>query len=175
MFNILKNKVITPFIITSLTALAFNALSATPAFRQTPIKTVELTEKQPLMAVFTPPPNWKVADKEFLSKHVKILVIGPKIKNDMPPTMNLMIEPFKGDLKDYLKNVKKINESHGDFWKDLGNLKTKAGDASLSQVEVSSKWGGEKLMHAIIVKNGFAYVLTATASKNEFGRFYQQF
>lgn len=127
------------------------------------------------IAVFTPPKGWSAADKNALSPHVKILVVGPKIQNEMPPTMNLMIESYEGTLKNYLKNVKKINDSHGDAWKDLGSLKTKAGDASLSQVEVRSKWGGEKLMHAIIVRNGYAYVLTAAASKNEFGRFYQQF
>lgn len=127
------------------------------------------------IATFTPPNGWNVVNKENLSPHVKILVVGPKIKNEMPPTMNLMIEPYDGNLKSYLIQVKKINDSHGDSWKDLGTLKTKAGEASLSQVEIRSKWGGEKLMHAIIVKNGFAYVLTATASKNEFGRFYQQF
>lgn len=127
------------------------------------------------IAIFTPPKDWKLADRNALSPHVKILVIGPKIQNEMPPTMNLMVEPYSGSLKSYLKNVKSINDAHGDAWKDLGTLKTKAGEASLSQVEIRSKWGGEKLMHAIIVKNGFAYVLTATAAKNEFGRFYQQF
>lgn len=129
----------------------------------------------PGIAVFTPPSGWRSADNKDLSPHVKIFVIGPKIQNDMPPTMNLMIEPYEGTLKSYLKNVKKINDAHGETWKDLGSLKTKAGEASLSQVDIRSKWGGEKLMHAIIVKNGYAYVLTATASKNEFGRFYQQF
>ncbi len=132
-------------------------------------------EKSPGIAVFTPPAGWKAADSKDLSPHVKVLVVGPKLQNEMPPTMNLMIEPYNGTLKSYLKNVKRINDAHGDVWKDLGSLKTKAGEASLSQVEIRSKWGGEKLMHAILVKNGYAYVLTATATKNEFGRFYQQF
>jgi hypothetical protein len=132
-------------------------------------------KNSPGMALFIPPKGWRAADQKDLSPHVKVLVIGPKLQNDMPPTMNLMIEPYDGTLKSYLKNVKKINDSHGEDWKDLGSLKTKAGDASLSQVEVRSKWGGEKLMHAIIVRNGYAYVLTATAAKAEFGRFYQQF
>lgn len=129
----------------------------------------------PGIAVFIPPKGWGAAEQKSLSPHVKTLVVGPKLQNDMPPSMNLMIEPYQGTLKSYLKNVKKINDAHGDTWKDLGFLKTKAGDASLSQVEIRSKWGGEKLMHAIIVKNGYAYVLTAAAAKNEFGRFYQQF
>ncbi len=127
------------------------------------------------IALFTPPNDWKQADPKDLSPHIKTMVVGPKLQNDMPPTMNLMIEPYSGTLKSYLKNVKKINDAHGDSWKDLGTLKTKSGEASLSQVEIRSKWGGEKLMHAIIVKNGYAYVLTATAAKSEFGRFYQQF
>lgn len=136
---------------------------------------LEESTPAPGIATFSPPKGWLAADKNVLSEHVKILVVGPKIKNDMPPTMNLMIEPYNGTLKTYLKSVKKINDAHGDAWKDLGTLKTKSGEASLSQVEIRSKWGGEKLMHAIIVKNGYAYVLTASAAKNEFGRFYQQF
>lgn len=127
------------------------------------------------MATFTPPKDWKLADKSALSPHIKILTVGPKIQNEMPPTMNLMIEPYSGTLKSYLQNVKKINAAHGDSWKDLGSLKTDAGQASLSQVEIRSQWGGEKLMHAIIVRNGYAYVLTATAAKDEFGQFYQTF
>lgn len=167
--------------ISILTVASILLSNVAPLVAQIPSKANDyssssIIENQSLgIATFTPPKGWKAAGKEALSAHVKILVIGPKIKNEMPPTMNLMIEPYTGTLKSYLSNVKKINESHGDSWKDLGSLKTKAGDASLSQVEIRSKWGGEKLMHAIIVRDGFAYVLTATASKGEFGRFYQQF
>lgn len=135
----------------------------------------EENQNRPAIAMFTPPKDWKIADQSMLTPHVKVFVIGPKLLSEMPPTMNLLIEPYTGTLKSYLKQVKKINESHGDAWKDLGSLKTKTGEASLSQVEVRSKWGGEKLMQAIVVKNGYAYVLTASAAKNEFGRFYQQF
>lgn len=143
--------------------------------RKEQIKEPLSQREAPGIAVFTPPKGWRTAEQNALSPHIKVLVVGPKLQNEMPPTMNLMIEPYDGTLKTYLKSVKKINDSHGDAWKDLGTLKTKAGDASLSQVEIRSKWGGEKLMHAIIVKKGYAYVLTASASKSEFGRFYQQF
>jgi hypothetical protein len=142
---------------------------------QTPASEVTENADSPAVAEFTPPPGWNAADKKFLTAHVRALIIGPKIKSDMPPTMNLMIEPFKGTLREYLKNVKRINESHGDSWKDLGTITTKAGQASLSSVDVRSKWGGEKLMHVIIIRDGYAYVLTAAASKNEFFLLYKQF
>ena len=161
------------FLIIMACAMATSIIIAAPTEQNKPSFAAE--ENSPGIAVFTPPKGWYSADKKALSPHVKIFVIGPKVQSEMPPTMNLMIEPYLGTLKNYLKDVKKINDAHGDTWKDLGTLKTKAGEASLSQVEIRSKWGGEKLMHAIIVKNGYAYVLTATAAKNEFGHFYQQF
>lgn len=163
------------FLAVSLTFFSMTAFSF--AAPQAIVEDLPLIDEgnAPGIATFTPPKGWRTADPKSLSPHVKTLIVGPKLQNEMPPSMNLMIEPYRGTLKTYLKQVKKINETHGDTWKDLGTLKTKAGDASLSQVEIRSKWGGEKLMHAIIVKNGYAYVLTATAAKNEFGRFYQQF
>ncbi|BBI16624.1 Putative uncharacterized protein [Neochlamydia sp. S13] len=159
----------------SLIGLSLTLLSRLEAVEELVSSRIGRSSDSPSIAIFIPPKGWLTADQEALSSHIKYMVVGPKVQNEMPPTMNLMIEPYNGTLKDYLKSVKRINEAHGDSWKDLGMLKTKAGEASLSQVEMRSKWGGEKLMHAIIVRNKCAYVLTATAAKNEFGRFYQEF
>lgn len=171
----MQNKILKNLYLIAASVLVITSPLLTAASAEQENTSVATDKNSPGIAVFTPPKGWRAAQKKDLSPHVKIFVIGPKLQNEMPPTMNLMIEPYNGTLKSYLKDVKKINDAHGDAWKDLGALKTKAGEANLSQVEMRSKWGGEKLMHAIIVKNGYAYVLTATAAKNEFGRFYQQF
>lgn len=71
--------------------------------------------------------------------------------------------------------MKDINTNRGDDWKDLGTIRTEAGDASLSQVDTKSKWGIERLMHVILEKNGTIYILTAAALKNDFPKFYKEF
>lgn len=123
---------------------------------------------------FTPPEGWRMADKKDLPKHVLALVIG-KGKEDFPPSMNLGYDPFSGSMKDYLKVIKEINLSQGCILKDLGTISTGAGDASLSQFDEKTEWGEVRQMHAILIHEGVAYILTASALKEEFPKFYQQF
>lgn len=128
----------------------------------------------PLTAMFTPPKGWRLADQQGLSPHVQIMVVG-KGNNTYPPSMNLATEKFSGTLKDYLKIVKKINEAEKVEWKDLGPIRTLSGNANLSQVEITTQWGQIKMMHAIAVKDQTAYILTASALKEEFPKFYKDF
>lgn len=128
----------------------------------------------PTSAMFTPPKDWRVADREALPPHVQIMVVG-KGKSSYPPSLNLATEKFSGSLRDYLKIVKQINEAKKILWKDLGTVRTIAGNANLSQIETSTEWGQVKMMHAIIVKDRVAYILTAAALKDEFPDFYKNF
>lgn len=124
--------------------------------------------------VFTPPPGWQLADSRALPASVKVMVIG-KGKSVFPPSMNLATQPYKGTIKQYLKSVKAINDSQGSEWKDLGTIRTDAGNASLSQVDRKTEWGEERMMHVILLKNETIYILTASALKNEFPQFYKDF
>jgi hypothetical protein len=124
--------------------------------------------------VFNPPKGWRLADPTSLPKSVKVMVVG-KSKNDYPPSINLATEKFQGTLADYLKIVKNINDSQGAIWKDLGKILTEAGPASLSQLDLKTKWGDVKMMHVILIKNKVAYILTASALKDEFSENYKQF
>lgn len=128
------------------------------------------------MAVFTPPAGWYLADAKAvqLPPKVKVMVIG-KGSYASPPSMNLSLEPFQGTLKQYLQIVKRLNDDRGYDWKDLGSIPTQAGRASLSQVDTKSQWGDNRQMHAILLKNGIIYILTASAMKDEFSLFYQDF
>lgn len=126
------------------------------------------------IATFTPPAGWRMADPASLPTHVKIMVVGEGA-NELPPSINLGYEPFVGSLKEYLKIVKRINVSSGDVWQDLGSIQTQAGPASLSQVDMKTKWGNLRQMHVIYLSDGIAYILTAAALKDEFPRFYPQF
>jgi hypothetical protein len=131
-------------------------------------------ESPETQAIFTPPQGWRFADPTKLPKHVKVMVVG-KGSHGLPPSMNLGYEEFQGNLEDYLKLVKSINDSQGDVWKDLGIIQTEAGAASLSQLDSLTEWGPLKQMHAIFIQNGIAYILTAAALKEEFSQFYPVF
>lgn len=136
---------------------------------------VEATENvEEGIVVFTPPPNWNAADSSLLPPRVKAMVIGKSLSH-FPPSINLSCEPYKGNLKQYLKMVKNMNSAQGYEWKDLGTIRTEAGNASLSQVDTQTQWGSVRFMHVISVNNGYVYLLTAAALKEEFSRFYKAF
>lgn len=124
--------------------------------------------------IFTPPPGWRNSDHSALPKHVQVMVVG-KGASDFPPSISLGSEEYKGSLKQYLKRIKELNTSKGYVWKDLGNVKTEAGNASLSQVDKKTEWGDVKMMHVILTKNGTVYILTAASLKDEFPKFYRDF
>lgn len=125
-------------------------------------------------AIFDPPPGWQFADTKDLPKSVKLMVVG-KAKNEMPPSINLGYEEFQGSLKDYLEIIKKYNASQGDAWRDLGTIQTKAGPASLSQLDMNSQWGPLRMMHVIYKQDSMIYILTASSKKEEFSSYYPLF
>ncbi len=164
------------FYVFSLGLLSFSsaATNMSPAEEKALQTSFSTLAKEPGAVLFTPPTGWVVADPKSLLPNVKIMVVG-KGARDYPPSMNLTIERFSGTLKQYLRIVKVINENRGDEWKDLGLIRTEAGDASLSQVDTKSKWGTERLMHVILIKDQTVYILTAAALKEEFPKFYKEF
>ncbi len=131
-------------------------------------------EEEKGIVSFTPPTGWMLADAAALPPRVKVMVIGKGASN-FPPSLNLSCEPYKGSLKEYLKIVKNMNVGKGYEWKDLGTIQTQAGMGSLSQVDTKTQWGDVRFMHVILIKNDQVYILTASALKNEFSSFYQDF
>ncbi|MCB1112265.1 MAG: hypothetical protein H7A37_00285 [Chlamydiales bacterium] len=129
---------------------------------------------QPGTVMFNPPEGWFLADPKALPPSVKIMVVGTS-KNSFPPSINLGMEPYEGSLKDYLRMIKAINDSQGAEWKDLGTIRTQAGNASLSQVDSSTEWGDVRMMHVILLRDSTTYILTAAALKEEFPNYYNDF
>ena len=129
---------------------------------------------EPGAVMFTPPKGWRYADNDQLPKSVKVMVVG-KGQHEYPPTINLGTERYTGTLKQYLKIVKEINDSQGAEWKNLGSIRTQAGNGSLSQVDAKTEWGNVRMMHVILIKNGIVYIMTAAAFKDEFPKFYKDF
>ncbi len=130
--------------------------------------------REPGAVVFNPPKGWKIADSEALPEQVRLMVVG-KGSKEFPPSINLSTEEFDGSMQDYLKIVKEINASQGSEWKDLGKIRTQAGEASLSQADAVTEWGPIRMMHVILEKGGVIYILTAAALKDEFPKFYKIF
>jgi len=132
------------------------------------------TPTDPDSIIFTPPEGWHLAENTALPPSVKVMVVG-KGEREFPPSINLSVEPYSGTQKQYLKIVKSINDAKGAEWKDLGNIRTQAGNASLSQVDSKSEWGDIRMMHVILVKNKQTYILTAASLKDEFSKYYKDF
>ena len=160
------------FILITCLSLTGELLSAPKS-----ISTEEFQQMHNLPATFTPPANWSLVDPQQLRqqfKNVKMMVIG-KGSHYYSPSINLGIFPFQGTLKQFLKDIKANNEADGCLWQDLGTIQTKAGPASLSQVEEKTEWGKVQQMHVTLIKDGTVYLLTAAALKEEFPKFHQTF
>ena len=156
-------------------SLYLSANEALPADEQRAIQENFFEQsREPGAVLFTPPTGWHIADPKQLPPSVKVMVVG-KGSSTYPPSINLAIEEYPGTLKQYLQIVKEINDRSGGEWKDLGTIQTEAGEASLSQVDAKTKWGTERLMHAILIKNGTVYILTSAALKDEFPQYYKEF
>jgi hypothetical protein len=129
---------------------------------------------EPGAIMFTPPKDWRYADTTQLGKAVKIMVVG-KGSAHFPPSINLATETYQGTLKDYLKIMKAINDKEGAAWKDLGTIKTSAGNGSLSQVDLKNQWGEVREMHVVIKKKNTIYILTSAALREDFAKHYKDF
>ncbi len=157
----------------SLTLLFAVLASINPLYSDEATPQAEVvTEKEEIQ--FTPPSGWRFAEATTLPKSVKIMVVGQG-QSQFPPSMNLGTEEFAGTLKDYLKTIKSVNDLRHADWKDLGTIRTEAGNASLSQVDMKTQWGDVRLMHVILMHDGMAYILTAAALKDEFPTYYKEF
>lgn len=155
--------------------LAFALVLAAFNYAAEPIKSKE----QPLdpeesVVLFTPPMGWHMADPSELPPHIRIMVLG-KGPSTVRPSLSLNIHSYDGTLKQYLKMVKATNEAQGYEWKDLGTIRTEAGNASLSQFDQKNPHGVIRLMQVILIKNKMAYVLTASSLADEFSLFYKDF
>lgn len=125
---------------------------------------------------FTPPQGWHFADVQSKMNNLRTMVVGPGQSNKLRPCITLGVEhQFKGTIKDYVKLAQALSTSHGAEFKDLGTIRTQAGEARLLQEDSDTTWGNLRTMHVILLKNETVYILTAGASKEEFPKYYSEF
>ncbi len=136
---------------------------------------MEKNVNAPGAVLFTPPPGWRLVDPKNLPKSVLVMVVG-KGEGEFPPNMNLGFENYSGSLKDYIRKIVKVqlDSTHAE-WKDLGTIQTEAGDAQLLQIENKTKWGVERQMMVLLKNEGTIYMLTASAIREEFPKYYKEF
>ncbi len=128
-----------------------------------------------LALCFTPPVDWQEVDAKYLAPSVKSGYLC-KGKKGFCPSLNLAVEKIVSDQEHYLKSVKKIHEMNPqNRWRNLGPFKTREGDGVLTEIDTKNKLGDVRLLQMILVKDGYAYVLTASALKDEFADHYKEF
>ena len=133
---------------------------------RTPLSSQAHSQSHPF-AFFNPPPGWVVSNPCFLGK-VKIGFIKSK-RETFAPAISLLIEKISCSEKEYVDGTKKIHRS--DPTQDvrtLGLIETKSGQAHLFQIDTENSWGRTHILQAILIKEGFAYVQTATFLKEDF-------
>jgi hypothetical protein len=128
----------------------------------------------PSYCYFVPPQGWEIADPKSLSPRVKAAFLK-KTSTGFCPSMNLAVEETSVSLQEYLKAVKAIHEQdRANRWRQLGKVRTQAGLAQLTEIDSKTEWGAVRILQLILVKEERAYVLTASALKEEFSDYYQE-
>jgi hypothetical protein len=129
---------------------------------------------QPSLCYFTPPSGWDIADPSSLSPRVKIAFLK-STSNGFCPSINLAIEETSVSLNEYLKAVKAIHEQdRSNNWRALGKVKTSAGLAQLTEIDSKTEWGPIRILQLIFLKDGQAYVITASALREDFSNYYKE-
>lgn len=88
------------------------------------------------------------------------------------------MEPLSSPLSltEYLVAVKTIHESDPQKkWRDLGTYRVRDIEGRLTEIEIKSETQDIRQMQFIFVKNQSAYIITSSALKSEFGKYYSDF
>lgn len=121
---------------------------------------------------FRPPAGWECTLLNDLSPHIEVGFVAAAEAGSFHPSLNLAKEEVEIDLKGYLKAVKEIHLAQPDTtWRDLGKFSMKAGEGRLTEIQTGSTWGPVKILQAILVQEGTAFILTAAALRKDFPRF----
>ncbi|MGH2612222.1 MAG: hypothetical protein ACRDFB_04130 [Rhabdochlamydiaceae bacterium] len=124
---------------------------------------------------FIPPKGWEIANPEILAPRVHICFLG-KTSKGLAPSINLATEPVNVSLESYVEEVRKIHSADPNSrWRDLGKYKTLLGAGRLTELETPTEGGMARMVQLIVLKEGVAYVLTASAIKEEFSKYYKTF
>ena len=127
-----------------------------------------LSSEEKPFSFFRPPPGWLMSNPMHFKDGVKIGFVQSERKI-FTPAISLSIEKIPCDEKTYIDAVKKNHRL--DITKnirELGLIETKSGKAHLLQINTKNSWGNICILQAILIKNGYAYIETATCLREDF-------
>ncbi len=128
-------------------------------------------EQEEVVCSFIPPHGWEYVKGHEMPQDVRVVVRG-KGKGALPPSMNLAIEKVSCTQEEYVQVAKKLHQADPQAsWSDLGTLQTSCGKANLWQIDIKTQWGEVRVLQAMRVSHGQAFVLSAAALKSEFPTF----
>lgn len=133
-----------------------------------------LIAKEPFY-YFTPPKNWDVVDPSKLKPMFKIAFVEHS-KKTFKPSLNLGVQKVSISIFEYLEAAKKQHSvNRKKKWSELGYVNTGAGSAHISQIDEKAEVGDIRSMQCILLHEGFAYVLTAVALREDFLDYHNDF
>lgn len=117
---------------------------------------------------FQPPAGWEIAQSKQRSPYIYIGFFGPS-SSQFRPSLNLATEEIDVSLKEYVQAVLEIHRSDRNVQcRNLGTFAMQGGEGKLLEITHRNGWGVSKLLQAILVKEKTAYILTASASNDDF-------
>ncbi len=116
-----------------------------------------------------------MANPKILAPRVHTCFLG-KTSKGLAPSINLATEAVNVSLESYIEEVRKIHTSDPNSrWRDLGQYKTRLGDGRLTELETQTEFGTARMVQLVVIKENTAYILTASALKEEFSKYYKTF
>lgn len=135
------------------------------------ISPMALWGNPPFPYLTSPPKGWEcINDPAQLPTKVKVIFIGPGHGNSQfTPSLNVACEETRLPIDEYVSMAKMYHEKQaGTRCTPLGTINTPAGVARLMQIDRPSQWGDVRFIQAMLIKDGDAYVATATCLKSDF-------
>lgn len=127
--------------------------------------------QEEVVCSFVPPKGWEHVEGQEMPQDVRVVVRGSG-KGALPPSMNLAIEKVACTQEEYVRVAQKLHQADPQAsWSDLGTLQTSSGRANLWQIDIKTQWGEVRVLQAMRVAHGQAFVLSAAALKSEFPTF----
>ena len=129
----------------------------------------------PQFCYFHPPKDWLISNPTNLPKEVKIAFIQSERKI-ITPSINLTLEKVDVPIETYIKEVKKIHQADRTTQcRELGILKTNSGNAHLLEITMKKEWGDVWILQSILIKGGFAHLMTGLSLKKDFMKYHELF
>lgn len=126
-------------------------------------------ESPSLTPLFTPPKEWHKNPTLPTASRIKTSFFT-KTKKEFCPSINLTEEKVSSSIDQYIKTIQEIYESDsGNRFRRLGTLKTKAGTAYLTSLDIEASVGKVRVLQSIFLQEGTAYILTGAVLQEDFG------